>query len=205
MTRHAKSKPLHCSELEYFDEFLADLSGPIRSFEALDGLFCALICAQRLTAPVEHIDTIMGSDSGNANEETVNKIKDLMDRHCHTILGQLQRTHRTDDIYVPALIVDEHGVTTGCEWAQGFMTGVSLSAQDWTELRQDEALAPMIAPMIALAAEQDPDPTRHSPTIAPENREDLLEDMFVGLADLYAHFESRRRAKTVQKHNNAQP
>jgi uncharacterized protein len=194
MARPQKKQSLHPSELEYFDAFLEGLNGPIRSFEALDGLFCALICAPRAVPPSEYIPLIMGSGVAFENEAQAQKIMDLMIRHFNSIADQLQSTYRTDDIYVPALIVDEHGAPDGREWASGFMVGVTLSAQGWPALMADTTLGQMIAPMLTLTAAPDPDPTQCLPDLAPEKREDLLEDMFVGLSDIYAHFAADRRA-----------
>ncbi len=194
MARPQKKQSLHPSELEYFDAFLEELKGPIRSFEALDGLFCALICAPRAAPPAEYIDLIMGSGSAFENEAQAQKVTDLMVRHFNSIVDQLQSTYRTDDIYVPALIVDENGSPHGREWASGFMVGVNLSAEGWPALMANTTLSQMIAPMITLTAPPDPDPTQCDPDLAPENREDLLEDMFVGLSDIYAHFAAERRA-----------
>jgi uncharacterized protein len=194
MARPPKKQSLHPSELEYFDAFLEGLKGPVRSFEALDGLFCALICAPRAVSPTEYIDLIMGSGGAFENEAQAQKVTDLMFRHFNSIVDQLQSTYRTDDIYVPALIVDEHGAPEGRQWASGFMTGVTLSAHGWSALMADTTLNQMIAPMVLLTAAQDPDPAQRSPDLAPENREDLLEDMFVGLSDIYAHFAAERRA-----------
>jgi uncharacterized protein len=197
MARPPKKQSLHPSELEYFDAFLEGLKGPVRSFEALDGLFCALICAPRAVSPTEYIDLIMGSGGAFENEAQAQKVTDLMFRHFNSIVDQLQSTYRTDDIYVPALIVDEHGAPEGRQWASGFMTGVTLSAHGWSALMADTTLNQMIAPMVLLTAAQDPDPAQRSPDLAPENREDLLEDMFVGLSDIYAHFAAERRAITA--------
>lgn len=201
MARQPKSQPLKPSELEYFDEVLAGFKGPIRSFEALDGLFCALICAPRLVAPSEYIGLIMGAGGAFESNAKAHQITDLMVRHFNTVVTQLQRTLRTDDIYVPALIVDDQGVAAGNEWAAGFMAGVDLSGQGWAAIKEDKKRSPMIAPMTALATEHAPqhdaDLAKRAAVLAPENREDLLEDMFVGLADLFAHFESQRRESTA--------
>lgn len=194
MARPPKKQSLHPSELEYFDAFLEGLKGPVRSFESLDGLFCALICAPRAVSPTEYIDLIMGSGGAFENEAQAQKVTDLMIRHFNSIVDQLQSTYRTDDIYVPALIVDEHGAPDGREWASGFMTGVTLSAQGWPALMADKNLNQMIAPMVTLNAAQDSDPAQRCADLAPEKREDLLEDMFVGLSDIYAHFAAERRA-----------
>lgn len=194
MARPSKRQSLHPSELEYFDAFLEGLKGPVRSFEALDGLFCALICGPRAVPPDEYINLIMGSGVAFENGAQAKEVTALMIRHFNSIVDQLHSTYRTDDIYVPALIVDENGAPDGREWASGFMTGVTLSALGWPALMADTTLNPMIAPMVALSATPDPDPTQCPPELAPEKREDLLEDMFVGLSDIYAHFDAERRA-----------
>lgn len=209
MARPQKKQSLHPSELEYFDAFLEGLEGPVRSFEALDGFFCALICGPRAVPPPQYIDLIMGSGGAFQNEAQAQKVTDLIFRHFNSIVDQLQSTYRTDDIYVPALIVDEHGEPNGREWASGFMSGVNLSADGWPALMADSTLNQMIAPMVTLTATQDLDPTQHSPNLAPKNREDLLEDMFVGLSDIYAHFAADRQAsaaastpQTIRRENN---
>lgn len=194
MAQRIQNNPLTPAELEAFDDFLANLHGSIQSFEALDGLFCALICAPSLVPLSQYIEVIMDKQDAFKNEKQAKEIMGLMMRHWNTIVGELQSTLKTDDIYVPALIMDENGVTAGNEWAKGFLTGVSLSDDgEWSDLMDDEELSRLIVPMMILAHEHHPDPEMRPPAIKAEDREELLESMFVSLADLYAYFDAQRR------------
>lgn len=194
MVANIKANPLTVAELESFDEFLSGLHGDIQSFEALDGLFCALICAPRLVLPSEYLEVIMGEEDAFKNPKHASEVMALMARHWNTIVGELRRTLKSDDIYVPALIIDENGHTAGNEWAEGFMTGASLSEEGWSDLMDDEELGQLLVPMMMLAHENHPDPEMRPPAISPKGREELLETMFINLADLFAYFESQRRA-----------
>lgn len=194
MAQKIRNNPLTPAELENFDEFLGGLHGSIQSFEALDGLFCALICAPTLVPLSQYIEVIMDKKDAFKNEKQAAEIMSLMMRHWNTIAGELQRTLKTDNIYVPALIMNEDGVTTGNEWAQGFLTGVSLSdVGDWSALMDDEKLGQLLVPMMILAHEHHPDPEMRPPQIKADDREELLESAFVSLADLYAYFDPQRR------------
>ncbi|MDO9024341.1 UPF0149 family protein [Zwartia sp.] len=194
MAQHLKNNPLTPTELEAFDEFLSNLHGSIKSFEALDGLFCALISAPALVPFSQYIEVIMDKKDAFKNDKQAGEIMELMMRHWNTIADELQSTVKTDNIYVPPLIVDEDGVTAGNEWAEGFLIGVSLSDDgSWSDLMDDETLSQLLVPMMMLAHEHHPDPEMRPPPIKAEAREELLESMFVGLADLYAYFEPQRR------------
>lgn len=193
MAQHLKNNPLTPTELEDFDEFLSNLHGSIKSFEALDGLFCALISAPNLVPLSQYIEVIMDKKDAFKNEKQAGEIIGLMMRHWNTIAHELQRTVKTDNIYVPPLIMGEDGVTMGNEWAEGFLTGVSLSDDgSWSDLMDDETLSQLLVPMMMLAHEHHPDPEIRPPAISSDSREELLETMFVGLADLYAYFLKRR-------------
>lgn len=202
MAQKIRNSPLTPAELEAFDEFLGGLHGSIQSFEALDGLFCALICAPTLVPLSQYIEVIMDKKDAFKNEKQATEIMGLMMRHWNTIAGELQSTLKTDNIYVPALIMNEDGVTTGNEWAQGFLTGVSLSDDgDWSALMDDEKLGQLLVPMMILAHEHHPDPEMRPPPINADDREELLESAFVSLADLYAYFAQQRRGfGTGQSH-----
>lgn len=194
MAQHLKNNPLTPTEIEAFDEFLSECHGSILSFEALDGFFCALICAPHLVPLSQYFDVIMDETDAFKTEKQSREVMEWMMRHWNTIADELQSTVKTDNIYVPPLIMDEEGVTLGNEWAAGFMLGVSLSDDgNWSDLMDDETLSQLIVPMMMLAHEHHPDPEMRPPTILAEAREELLESMFEGLANLFAYFQNRRR------------
>jgi uncharacterized protein len=198
MAQQRKHNPLAPTEIEAFDEFLSECHGSIQSFEALDGLFCALICAPQVVPLNEYLDVIMDQADAFKTEQQSREVMDWMMRHWNTIADELQSTVKTDNIYVPALIMDEEGVTLGNEWAAGFMLGVSLSDDgSWSDLMDDETLSQLLVPMMMLAHEHHPDPEMRPPTILADAREELLESMFEGLANLFAYFQKRRRGSGI--------
>jgi len=197
MAQNLKDNPLTPTELEDFDEFLSNLHDSIQSFEALDGLFCALICAPSLVPFSQYIEVIMDKKDAFKNEKQAGETMSLMMRHWNTIVDELQSTVKTDNIYVPPLIMDEEGVTLGNDWAEGFLIGVSLSDDgSWSKLMDDETLSQLLVPMMMLAHEHHPDPELRPQEINADAREELLESMFANLADLYAYF-NKRRLKSV--------
>lgn len=198
MAQHLKNNPLTPTEIEAFDEFLSECHGSIKSFEALDGLFCALICAPHLVPLNQYFEVIMDQTDTFKTEKQSREVTEWMMRHWNTIADELQSTVKTDNIYVPPLIMDEEGVTLGNEWAGGFMSGVSLSDDgSWSDLMDDDTLSQLLVPMMMLAHEHHPDPEMRPPTILAEAREELLESMFEGLANLFAYFQKRRRGTGI--------
>lgn len=198
MAQHFKNNPLTPTEIETFDEFLSELHGSIQSFEALDGLFCALICAPHLVPLDQYLAVIMDQKHVFKTEHQSREVMEWMMRHWNTIEDELQSTVKTDNIYVPPLIMDEEGVTLGNDWAAGFMLGVSLSDDGgWSDLMDDETLSQLLVPMMMIAREHHPDPEIRSPAIPDEAREELLESMFEGLANLFAYFQKRRRGSGI--------
>ena len=198
MAQHLKNNPLTPTEIEAFDEFLSECHGSIQSFEALDGLFCALICAPHLVPIDQYLAVIMDQTDIFKTEQQSREVLEWMMRHGNTIEDELRSTVKTDNIYVPPLIMDEEGVTLGNEWAAGFMLGVSLSDDgSWSDLMDHETLSQLLVPMMMLAHEHHPDPEIRSPAILAEAREELLESMFEGLANLFAYFQKRRRGTGI--------
>ena len=200
MAQHLKNNPLTLMEIEAFDAFLSELHGSIQSFEALDGLFCALICAPHQVPLSQYFEVIMGKTDAFKTEQQSREVMEWLMRHWNTIADELQSTVKTDNIYVPPLIMDEEGETPGNDWAAGFMTGVSLSDDgSWSNLMDDETLSQLLVPMMMLAHEHHPDPGLRPQPISSDAREELLESMFEGLANLYAYFQKRRYGPGTKK------
>jgi len=200
MAQHLKNNPLAPTEIEAFDAFLSELHGSIQSFEALDGLFCALICAPHLVPLNQYFEVIMDKTDTFKTEQQSREVMEWLMRHWNTIADELQSTVKTDNIYVPPLIMDEEGVTPGNDWAAGFMIGLSLSDDgSWSGLMDDETLSQLLVPMMMLAHEHHPDSELRPPPISSDAREELLESMFEGLANLYAYFQKRRPGLGTKK------
>jgi len=55
--------PLTEPEIGALHDFLAELNGPIRSLEGLDGMLCALTCAPVDVPYDEYMPGVLGGDS----------------------------------------------------------------------------------------------------------------------------------------------
>lgn len=185
------TKPLNTAlqedEIDTLDSFLDSVEGPITNFEALDGMMCALACVPR---PVKHslfIDVVLeGSDF--AEPEDVKNIQKLIIRHWNTVQSVLEKSSKLDEVYVPALIVDEHGKPMGNDWALGFMVGTSLTPDQWQTFQEDKDLQKLLMPMFYFAYEQNPDPNWAAPPLFGHERDEMLDDMFDNLMVLYVYF-----------------
>jgi uncharacterized protein len=175
-------------EIDRLDTFLAELDGPVNSFEGLDGLFCALICAPTAIMPSQYVKVILG-DSAFTDADQAKDISSLMAQHWNTVAKTLQQVSKVGDVYVPALLVDDDGNPTGNEWAEGFVLGLTLTQNDWHAFSQNTELGDLLEPVMLLAHEHHPDPTLRTTTLSTEGRDDLLDEMFDNLMLIYEHFQ----------------
>lgn len=184
--------PLSEDDMQTLDMFLANLDGEVPSFEALDGLFCALRCAPTLVPPSGYLPVLLGEDDGFEDEDQARTMLTLITRHWNTVSAGLREAMETQTLYLPALLVDDKDQATGNDWAEGFLLGVSMTEDDWDDFIDDEDLGELLVPMMVLAHEDNPDPEFKSPEITDENRESLLNMMFNSLMLIFAHFEKQR-------------
>ena len=200
MRNNALNTPLDDKELEQLSDFLDNSSPGVMNLEEVDGFFCALICATKMTAPSEYLPEILGDEFAFGEQKDAMQVLSLLMRHWNTISRTLQKTIKTKtsgvgDVYLPFLREDENGVTQGNDWAKGFMRGVAQGTADWHALMENEEHGGAIIPMMILDHEHDPDPTMRPNPITPENREQLLAGMVAGLIKIYRYFEPARRAE----------
>ena len=182
--------PLDEDDIDTLDSFLATLDGPIISFEGLDGLFCALLCAPTMVMPSQYLEVIM-DEQAFADKTQAQQILLLMTRHWNALSETLQQASINEDVYVPALLVDESGQPTGNHWAEGFLLGLSLTEDDWQDFIEDKTLSQLLLPMLTLGQENHPDTALRPPPLSPKDREDLLDTMFDGLMVIYEHFQRK--------------
>jgi len=171
--------------------FLANLNGEVPSFEALDGLFCALRCAPTRVPPSGYLPLILGDDDGFEDEQQARTLLTMITRHWNTVSDGLQEALETETLYLPALLVDDDGQASGNDWAEGFLLGVSMTEGDWDVFMEDEDLGQLLVPMMMLAHEHDPNPELRPAEISDDDRENLLNMMFNSLILIYTHFEQQ--------------
>jgi len=196
MRLFAKKEPLTEAELNRLEQFLtsAKRSRTI-SVEELDGFFAALITGPEIVMPGEYLpEIIRGDGNGFESLDEANEILALLMRHWNRIAATLAK----DEVYLPVLLEDEHGVALGNEWARGFMRGVALCGDSWKELFMDENHADFMVPMLTLYHEHDEDPALRPPPIGPEQRGKIVADMTVGLLAAHRYFRYHRQTSASE-------
>lgn len=191
----ARHAPLTDAELDRLASFLKSCKGgKAMNLEELDGFFGALIAGPDIVLPSEYWPEVFGGNMSDTCEfgslEEANEILRLMNRHWNTIAGTLFK----DDIYVPLLLQDEQGVTRGTDWARGFVRGMHMRHEGWSELFNDEEHGGCLIPMMAIYHEHDEDPETRPEPITPERREDIIVHMPAGLLVAYRYFRAQREA-----------
>ncbi len=195
MTVFAKPEPLTDTELDRLGDFLQSCKGgKAMNVEQLDGFFASLIAGPETVMPSEYYREVFGGEMSDACEfsslEEANEILGLMMRHWNTIAATLFK----DEVYVPLLLEDEHGVAHGNDWAHGFMRGMRMRHDGWAELVNDEEHGGWLIPIMMLYHEHDEDPEMRPEPITPEKREDIIAHMAAGLVGAYRHFRAHRDA-----------
>ncbi|MBM0105283.1 UPF0149 family protein [Steroidobacter sp. S1-65] len=180
--------PLSDDELDKLADFLDALPSPeAMNIEQMDGFFCALIVGPELVMPSEYWPRVLGADAEGAAFETMTQAQSIMElatRHWNTIA----RTLNEGDIHLPLFLGDEGGEVRGNDWAKGFMDGVMMRLDAWQSFMEDEEEAAAIVPIMALAHEDNPELKSEFEELLREDREDLLELMAEGVAEMYDYF-----------------
>ena len=194
MTIFTKPEPLNDAELDRLGNFFKSCKGgKAMNLEELDGFFAALIAGPETVMPSECHPEVFGGEMSDTCEfsslEEANEILGLMMRHWNTVAGALFK----DEVYVPLLLEDEHGVAQGNDWARGFMRGMRMRHDGWAELVNDEVNGGCLIPMMMLYHEHDEDPKMRPKPITPEKREDIITHMAAGLVGAYRYFRGHRR------------
>jgi uncharacterized protein len=194
MSEVANQQQLDDREFERLEKFLDGIGPSAMNIEELDGFFAALVCSPKRMPMSQCFPKVWGEDFAFSNRDEASELLALLTRHWNMIAVTLARTLHTPDCYLPVLLEDEDGVAHGNDWARGFMRGVSVNPPGWQVLIDDEEEGGAILPMMILAHEDDPDPKLRSPAIDGQSREDLVQQMIVGLTRIYAYFAPQRQS-----------
>jgi uncharacterized protein len=177
----------HCERLQA----LLDKSGSdqVMNIERLDGFLAALVSGPDVVMPSEYLPLVYGrspDEPGFATEEELREFLALLMHHWNVIVDTL----RSGDVYLPVMLEDEKGIAHGIEWAQGFMQGVHLRRESWSELITNEEEGGPILAIALRAGEVDPD--WPSEPLSDEKRDELQATMIAGLVRIYRYFEPHR-------------
>jgi len=206
-----KQAPLTEEELTYLDSVLERFpDDSAMNVEELDGFFTALMCSPKTAMPSEYLPEIYGVASMETcpaldTLEEAQKFLGLLFQHWNDVGSRLA----DDEVFLPLLFEDEDGKSMGNDWAIGFVRGMLLHQSDWTELLDSEEKGGLLATILALAYEHDPDPKLRSfkEPITDEKREELLDYLLASVMGIYEYFKphriqnarSRRKEKTARR------
>lgn len=186
------SQPPTLEELARLATFL-DAIGAM-NIEMLDGYFTALICGPDKVLPGEYLPKVWSDKYLVDTDEQASAILGLMIRHWNAIAANLQSSLESADAYLPVLIERVDGVAPGNDWAHGFIQGVQTCPESWSPLFYDEDHCGLIAAIMILHYEHDPNPKMRSPGIPAEKRDELLRLMIHAVPLIYRYFEPYRQA-----------
>lgn len=127
------------------------------NLETLDGFFTALICGPVPVSPGECLPIILGQafddEAAFPGTLALERFASLLFRHWMDIRTTLEQ----EQSFHPWLEADEHGHFQGKDWACGFVKGMELQYDDWTLLLDDPEQGAVLAPIMALALEDQAD------------------------------------------------
>jgi uncharacterized protein len=191
-------EPLSGEDLDLLDEYLAQVDGgAIPNIEAFDGFITALAVCPVLVQPSEFLPVIQNGKSKAGSLvfkdlEQAEEFTGLVMRHWNDVNGTLGQ----DEPHLPIFLADDDGVALGNDWALGFYRGTQLRAELWASMMEDERRAGGLVPILALAFENDPDPSMrpYPKPISDSLREELKMGMAAGALQLYRAFAPERRS-----------
>jgi uncharacterized protein len=173
------------SELDRLDEYLRNFkSGIAMNLEEMDGFFSALIAGPENVPMSEYLPEVFGGEPEFKDIDEANEILQLFTRQWNLIAAELWN----GDVHTPILLEDADGVTHGNDWANGFMNGVDMRRESWSEIFGDDDRVAWMLPTMILYHEHDDDPEMRSPPITPDDREEIIALMLAGLVRAYRHF-----------------
>ena len=189
--------PLSDAEFDELESCLSRFhSEQAMNLERVDGFFTALICTPEMTPPSVYLKEIWGGEEMSDDEifdttEDLQSFINLLMRHWNAVSKKLS----DDEVFLPVLLENSTGVAKGNDWAKGFMRGMKLHQEDWSELLNDEENGGTLVPVMSLAHENDPDPKMrtYKEPVSPELREKLIMGLTIGAMKIYKYFEPYRR------------
>lgn len=187
------AEPLTDAEFDRLSDFLKSCKGgKAMNMEQLDGFFAALVAGPENVMPSECYPKVFGGEMSDVCEfnsiDEANEILGLLMRRWNKIASTLYK----GEIHAPLIFEDEKGELHGNDWARGFMRGMQMRHDAWSELLDDEKYGDSLTPMLMLYHEHDEDPQTRADPIAPDKREQVIAFMAAGLMNVYEYFRKER-------------
>jgi len=189
-------KELTTSELKELDDSLSLVEGgKIPNTEALDGFFAALACCPDLVMPSEYLPIIQSGETEEGDMvfedlDDAQRFIDLVTQHWNYVNFQLNECPG----YLPLVQENEAGEYGGNDWANGFLCGINLRHDIWSELINSEKHGGSMVPIWALAYENhaDAEMRPYKEPIDEKKREDLIVHAAAGVMRMHAYFLDQR-------------
>jgi len=210
--RNDLTQPLSEAEIETLSRFLDEraVERDGMSFEMLDGYLTAVLSGPETVMPSEWLPQVWSGeeDGGEADDEAgvfedeaeAGRILDLVMRHYNRIAGVLAQGGADFEPWIGEFELEDGEVAAyGQEWALGYLRGVGLREEAWSELLDDADWADDLEALDLLA--RGPDDEETGGEVAAQDQRDALIDSMVGFA-LDAHdywLEQRLTPATVRR------
>jgi uncharacterized protein len=138
-------------------------------FETLDGFLTALVIGPEMVLPSQYLPVIWGTEDGSGpvwdSMEQLQYFMDLLGKHWNAIAAR----RGADAPHWPQIDYLSDA-PLGKDWAEGFAIGMSLCADAWTPLLENEQEGDCLMNMLALTLESDAGMTD-------DTREEIVEDL----------------------------
>ena len=195
MNTAESSRALDELELSRLDELLAKAHpDDAMMLEEYDGFCAALACAPSQIASDECLPLILGADPGavlgQLPESDRSELLLLLGRHRRAVARRL----REGEAWNAVIGTDESGRALGDAWAVGFLRAMSMRPDDWDALDEDEVSEEAFELMLRFAGEAGEDSDDAPEPIDDAEREELVELMLEGVAEIYDRLAPAREA-----------
>ncbi len=141
-------EPLGRSERDRLDLLIRQGNGRVGNFEALDGLFAALLSGSELLGVSQFLPEIMGP-APFGSEGEAQAVVVLLRRHWNAV----GRALAEQDPFIPQLAKGDIGSLPGQDWALGYQVGVRLEPSGWNVIRQHRGHGECLRAILALTGE----------------------------------------------------
>jgi uncharacterized protein len=196
------TQALNAEEIDELDDFLMsdDTSESCMDLPALDGFFASLVLNPRLIMPSEYLPWIWDMDEGEegpsfASVEQANHIMGLVMRYYNEVLDAIG-SDQFSPLYYTLASEDGSEFYDADGWAEGFMCGVYLFKEPWTEIFEKQPI--LLAPMVLLGTEAGWELLDKS-TDPKQATKEAYESIADAVALLYEHFAEQREAQMQQR------
>ncbi|OGT17156.1 MAG: hypothetical protein A2342_02660 [Gallionellales bacterium RIFOXYB12_FULL_54_9] len=193
---------LNDAELDELDDFLLSDDTPegCMDLPALDGFFAALVLNPEQVMPSEYLPWIWDIEEGEeepsfSSVEQANRIMGLVMRYYNGVLDDIRH-----GCFAPLFYTleqeDDSEFYDAEGWAEGFMCGVYLFKEPWTEIFEKQPV--LLAPMVLLGTEagwvlldKSADPKRAT--------RDAYEHIAESVSQLFEYFAEQRETQMQQR------